>query len=343
MATTTSSPAVPALDAIEARAAAVDAGDADPRTALGELAAAGRLALGAPGRPGGLPDMAEVVDALGRRCLATAFVVWGHRMALEYLGGTHAEAGEALAAGVRPGGSAMAAGFKARSGLAELPVRARRDGADLELAGTIPWASNLHADALVVVPVALEGEPARALVLDMGLPGVVVHPARGLLAMEATSSGRLALDGVRAPTTALLDEPLDELLPRVRRPFLVLQSSFCLGVASAAADAAGERFATPGDEELRADHDAVVHRLADLRVRRDAVAADPEAAPSDLLRLRLEAAGVARAAVAVETAVTGGRGYVATSPTARRLREVAFIPVQSPTEAHLRWDLRRSA
>jgi hypothetical protein len=39
----------------------------------------------------------------------------------------------------------------------------------------------------------------------------------------------------------------------------------------------------------------------------------------------------------------GGRGYAMSSPTARRAREAAFLPVQSPTEGHLRWVLQNLA
>ena len=53
----------------------------------------------------------------------------------------------------------------------------------------------------------------------------------------------------------------------------------------------------------------------------------------DLLRLRLDAMSTAVRAVQLELSALGGRGYLADSPTARRLREAAFLPVQSPTEA----------
>jgi len=47
--------------------------------------------------------------------------------------------------------------------------------------------------------------------------------------------------------------------------------------------------------------------------------------------------------VATEAKVLGGRGFLATSGTARRLREVAFLPIQSPTEAQLLTELSRGA
>ena len=42
-----------------------------------------------------------------------------------------------------------------------------------------------------------------------------------------------------------------------------------------------------------------------------------------------------------ELQVVGGAGYVTESPTARRLREASFLPVQSPIEGHLRYELAR--
>ena len=63
----------------------------------------------------------------------------------------------------------------------------------------------------------------------------------------------------------------------------------------------------------------------------------------EIVGARLENAQLATAAVALEAKVAGGRGYVRTCATARRLREAAFLPVQAPTEGQLRWELSRSA
>jgi hypothetical protein len=67
------------------------------------------------------------------------------------------------------------------------------------------------------------------------------------------------------------------------------------------------------------------------------------AAMPELVRLRFDSACLTTAAVALEAKAAGGRGYVSTSATARRLREAAFLPIQAPTEAQLRWELSRSA
>lgn len=338
--TTLAEAVVPAAlrDDLAQRAVAVDAATDDPRRALQQLADAGLLTLGAPGRDGTVAEQAAVLADVGAICMATAFCAWGHRMTLEYLAPAAGERFEDLAALRRIGSSAMAGAFKLAAGIEPLSVRARREGDTLVLDGRIPWASNLHADALIVLTVDLEGTPT-VVTIDAGADGVAVKPATGLLALESTASGFLAFDGARIPAADALDEEFTAFVDRVRRPFLILQSGFCLGLTRAALDAASTKL--DGLGAMFADeHADLVARRDDAERRLATLADDPAAGKRDLVALRLDLALLARESVHVEAAVTGGRGYVAASPTARRLREAAFLPVQSPTEGHLRWELR---
>ncbi|MGH2836238.1 MAG: hypothetical protein ACRDK4_06330 [Solirubrobacteraceae bacterium] len=206
-------------------AGAVDAGTDDPRGALRELAAAGLLTLGVPGRAGTIAAQAAVLAELSEACMATAFCAWGHRMALEYVAPAGGGALRELAGERRIGSSAMASAFKAAAGIAPLPVCGRREGDELVLDGRIPWASNLHAGALAVLAADVQGEGPLVVVLALATPGVEVRPARGLLALEATAWGQLVLDGARIDAAAVHPEPFGAFVARVRRPFLVLQSA----------------------------------------------------------------------------------------------------------------------
>lgn len=60
---------------------------------------------------------------------------------------------------------------------------------------------------------------------------------------------------------------------------------------------------------------------------------------AELLAMRLAAAEIATGAAALEAKTAGGKGYTSSSGTSRRYREAAFIPVQSPSESQLRWEL----
>jgi hypothetical protein len=63
----------------------------------------------------------------------------------------------------------------------------------------------------------------------------------------------------------------------------------------------------------------------------------------DLLQVRLDAVTLAVDAAWVELTALGGAAYRKTGPTARRLREAAFLPIQAPTVVQLRWELARLA
>ncbi|NLT26087.1 MAG: hypothetical protein GXX90_05495 [Microbacteriaceae bacterium] len=134
----------------------------------------------------------------------------------------------------------------------------------------------------------------------------------------------------------------------MRPTFLLLQTAFCLGLAGRAADEADAALAGSITEVVFAERRAEVReRLRALRgdyhalLSRASSGATRPIAPERLLRLRLDAARLVREATGLEAAAVGGRGYLAASGTARRLREAAFLPVQSPTEGHLEWELRR--
>jgi alkylation response protein AidB-like acyl-CoA dehydrogenase len=144
------------------------------------------------------------------------------------------------------------------------------------------------------------------------------------------------------PSHHVLTDRFLELCADVRPAFLILQTAIALGIADTALEHAAPRLQGTLTTFVD-DHAALVTRLADLSDRHRGRAAAPGTADADLVQVRLEASEVAVAATRHESAVTGGAGYLATSPTARRLREAAFLPIQSPTEAQLRWELTRSA
>jgi alkylation response protein AidB-like acyl-CoA dehydrogenase len=325
------------------RADAVDAGETDTRGALERLGADGLVGLDAGG-----PDYTasfEVVRDIARVCVSQAFSTWAHRMAVEYLTQWETDLTAAtllpdLRRGARPGATAMASALAAKLGLGTLGVDARRDGDEIVLDGKVRWASNLFDDAVVVLPASIDGDRTAAVAVPVSTPGVHVNTPPSLLALDGTASSSLRLDGVRLDSGHVLSTDLDAFLAGIRRPFLLLQSAFCVGLSEAALDATS----TDGVNEVFApDRDRVAGRLDALRDTIGALLRDPAAEHRAVLSARLTAAEVAFDATALEGRTRGGAGYVRTSPTARRLREAAFLPIQSPTEAQLRWELSQSA
>ncbi len=322
---------------VAARAADLDEQRTDVRTDLAELGRAGLLDLE-------LPDMVRVIDEVSVNSLAVGFSAWAHHMTIRYLcaapRGGFGEQVRNLAAAQRIGVTAMAAGLKQVAGLGPVPITGDTAGADLIVSGPIRWASNVFPDALIVMPVRV-GERTLVVAADASADGVTVDPAPALTALGATASTSLRLDRVRVPAHHVLTNDLDGFIAGIRPAFLLLQTAFCAGVTRAALTAATEAHTGPLARFGIELEDAVA-RADEVSSRLYRWAADPAAAKvPDLIRLRLDAARVAVDGTRLELSLTGGAGYTLGSAANRRFRETAFLPVQSPSEGQLRWELTR--
>ncbi|HEY0487306.1 MAG TPA: acyl-CoA dehydrogenase [Mycobacteriales bacterium] len=315
------------------RAAAVDGGGEDVRSGLRLLGERGLL-------DGGLAARVDLVRTVAGGCLATAFAIWSQAMVLEYVAlapSPHGVPAGALRTGRVTGATALAPALADLAGRAEVPVVARRDGDGWRLDGPIRWASNLFDDAVVVTPARTEDGGRLVGAFRLGAAGVERTAAADLLALGGTGTGGLELHGVTVD--AVLGRDLRAFVSACRPAMLLMQSALAVGLAEAAIAAAADRL-TGVNASLAADHGGLADRLDATRTRLDAHAVDPAGvAPPSLAALRLDAMRLAADAVRLESVVAGGGGYRAASPTSRRVREAAFLPVQAPTEGHLRAEL----
>lgn len=330
-----------AVAAVADRAAALDAGSTDTREDIAALGAAGLLAHGIT--DDSLPAMIEVLEQVSTVSLAAAFSAWAQRMAAEYVHRApeplRSRYLDALVDGRRVGVTAMAAGLKQVAGLGDVPIVAQHDGRGFIVNGPIHWASNVVDDALIVLPVREKSGITHVAVLDASAPGVTINPEPTLIGLGSTASTSLRLENVRIDDADVISNDLAGFVRGIRPTFLLAQTAFCVGAGDAALTAAegclgGIHALMAADvEAVRAEHRSARDRLYDY------AAAPQEQSPADFIRLRLEAAQTAVAASRLEATLRGGAGYVTGSPTNRRFREIAFLPIQSPSEGQLRWEL----
>lgn len=337
------------LAEVAVQAAAVDCdADADRRGVLTGLSKAGMLHLGLPGAPGTHLSQTRVLAALASRCMSTAFSAWAHRMTLEYIGAHSAEKHRdqlaALLSLDAVGSTAMAGTFRAATGQEELQVGITEtsDGT-LVANGFIPWASNLYDNAIIVTGMLHDGV-RRIVVIDAGRTGVRITPTPSLMALDASRSGSIRLVDTPISTDDFIDVEFFDFVRAVRPVFLAMQSSFCLGLAAGSLDSIRELQGVA--TSLQRDLDDHRNRWSELCGSNQAIAAwlghRRGTIPVDPVRVRLAAGRLAVSATQLEMAICGGRSYEATSATSRRVREALFIPVQSPTEAQLQWELQQS-
>ena len=288
--------------------------------------------------------------------LASAFSLWAHAMVLECLTASSTPELLGYAARLRRatawGSTAMAPAIKHLAGLGELPVAYRREGAELVLKGRIPWASNLFDENVVLVLSARSADDpiddSLVLAVDGRDPAVRLGRPLPLLALGATASSTVELQDVRLTTDAVISSDLPRYMRSMKPRLLLLQTAYCLGLADAAT-AAGTQQLGRAAAAHQIEHAALVEQVAslgDAEALVDALGEAGEAGEAvvgrQVVQVRLCAAQAAQAGVGLELRLAGGAGFLAESPTARRYREAAFLPVQTPTEGQLLTELDRS-
>ncbi|MGY2080389.1 hypothetical protein [Modestobacter sp. SYSU DS0657] len=338
---TPTAPVSPAalLDHFAASAAEVDDGTRDVRDGLRWLGQRGLFAPAAD-RATRVGRAVESLRAVATASLADAFAAWSQTMVVEYLTCCPPDPASAvlddLVAARRPGATGLAPAIDDVAGGPPVPVLAEPAGDGWALTGPVRWASNLFPGALLVVPARTADGGRMVAAVRLDAPGVRVAPARRLLALDATGTSSVELAQVPVAGAAVLTRDLAGFLALCRPTMVVTQAALALGVADAAlastADALDGPAAVlgPDHHELTARRDAVAAELT-------ALAADLDAAgPRDVARARLRALELATRAVEVEGLARGGTAFAAASPTSRRRREAAFLPLQAPSLVQLR-------
>ncbi|OBK47422.1 acyl-CoA dehydrogenase family protein [Mycobacterium kubicae] len=332
---------------IRAHAGALDRGEDNSRRSFVSLGAAGVLGLGAPNNTDGkLQQMAEVIRLISGECMSTGFSVWANRMAIEYLlcAATpfSVAAAESLLTGTVLGVTGMAAAFKEAAGCGSLELTAVPVAGGYRVSGSLRWASNLYDDSLMVTAARTDTGDRLILAVPLNTPGVTVGDHFKLLAMDSTASSYLELKDAFVPEEQILSGDFGGFLNGVRPTFLVLQSAMCLGLAKTAAAQAKNGVSGVNSvftEEVEAVADKLAAAERELIRLTGAVGGAKPPSKKELLALRLRAAEIASTSAALEIRTAGGKGYASRTPASRRFREAAFIPVQSPSEAQLRWEL----
>jgi alkylation response protein AidB-like acyl-CoA dehydrogenase len=321
--------------AVDVRARDLDAGFTDVRGDLKALGAAGLFELPE------FSDTVRVIEEVSAVSLAAGFSAWAQYMVIGYLSGGLPDLSESLLTARRPGVTAMAAGIKHVAGLGQIPLVAEQNGRGLRISGPIRWASNVFEEAVIVLPARTADGRLYVVAVDEGATGVEADPAPTLMALGATGSTSLRLRKVSVGADRIVSADLAGFVRRIKPTFLLLQTAFCVGVTGAALGAAGKATDTLASQfdgevaELTATADRNRQRLYEF------ASAPVEANLVDVIRLRLDAANVAVAATRLESALAGGQGYRTGTAANRRFREAAFLPVQSPSEGQLRWELKQ--
>ncbi len=323
---------------------------------LTQLAQVGWLGYGIPSHLGGsggnLLDTIEAIAKVSEECLTSGFVFWCQRVFIEYLVASNntwlqtAILPQVLRAELS-GATGLSNAMKHLAGIEQLRLQAQLDHTTVTLNGFLPWASNLRPNQFVVA-VAAQTDTGRSLVVAIpaNATGLQRSEDLQLLGLQASWTSTLRLENIQLPHTWIISDDAQTFLPRIRPAFLLMQCGLAWGVSRRSTQEITQSLNRNNEQALltRLEQNAATLVELETQLRQlSGLEAWEMAQVRQVFELRVALTRLAVNLVNLELEAKGGVAYLKPSGTARRLREVAFLPVLTPSLVQLETELHRDA
>lgn len=339
---------------LDSRADAMNNGAADPCQTIYRLGGEGLFRAGVPKALGGgggpfLEAMLSVAD-VAYHCLTSAFVLWGQRVFIEYLVQSEntwlqQNVLPELLTGARHGATGLSNAIKNLAGIEALQIQADLNHDSLVLNGSLPWISNVASGRFFAAAAAQGKDNAVHIVaFPWDAPGVVRSDDIALLGLRSSATARVELNTVLLERHWLIAENGAAFLSRVRGLFLLLQCGLSIGLIRRIFDEIKQMQARNAVIKKRSDR--LYQAFTALEAAWRQLASADIAAQSSiqtLFRTRIALSDLALSAIQLELQAAGGRGFLQSGGTERRWREIAFIPVVTPSVTQLQNELAKQA
>ncbi|BAZ91120.1 acyl-CoA dehydrogenase [Cylindrospermopsis raciborskii S07] len=323
---------------------------------LTQLAQVGYLGLGVRhslgGYGGDLLDVVEAIAMVAGQCLTSGFVFWCQRAFIQYLIASdnkylQVEILPQVLKGELSGATGLSNAMKNLAGIEKLRIQAQLNKKGIILNGFLPWASNLRPEKFVVA-VAAKTDDGRSVVV--AIPGNTAGLERGedlqLLGLQSSWTSTLNLSQVELSQEWIISHNGEDFLPKIRPAFLLMQCGLPLGIARKSLQEIEQSINRNNEQALsfRVTNSAL--RLSELETQifhLSRLSALTLSQTRQLFEVRIRLTRLAVEMVQLELESKGGSAYFKSSGTARRLREVAFLPVLTPSLVQLETELYRHA
>jgi alkylation response protein AidB-like acyl-CoA dehydrogenase len=323
-----------------------------PDGVLRKLGGAGAFAGHLPGYLAAEPDLSRSIgamSAISELCLSTSFCMWCQN-ALGWYVYTSANTalrdriGERLATGRQLGGTGLSNPMKTFFGIERLKLKARRVAGGYRVTGLLPWVSNLGSDHFFGGIFELEGNPAHRVmaVIDCAAEGVAIRQSDHFVALEGTRTYSVMLRDALIPDGAVLADPIDTYIPRIRAGFILLQAGMAFGMIRNCADIMRRERPSLGhvNRYIEVQPEEIEEHLAAMEAEVAELARTPfETSPvyfRKVVEARLAAGEATVKAAHYAMLHQGARGYVTNGAAQRRLREAYFVAIVTPATKQLR-------
>jgi alkylation response protein AidB-like acyl-CoA dehydrogenase len=348
-----------ATGSLEPLAEAIDRQGFYPRNVLQQLAEAGAFSahLRSHGELADLGLSIQLIAEIARVCGSTGFVAWCQAACGLYLeeSGNPALQAECLARHIRGeglGGTGLSNPIKSYAGIERLQLSAIPEGEGYRLRGSLPWVSHLQPDGycgVIAAVAATAGSPSShevMVLLASATPGVELVPCPPFSGMEGTSTFALRLRDVRIEPEAVIASDAASFIAGIRPTFVLLQCGFGVGVIQGAIESIQavqgplghvNRYLADQAEPLQAELDALRQRIQQLA---DTPRCTDPPYRLAVLEARAHCSELSLRAAQAALLHQGARGYLASSPVQRRIRESHFVAIVTPALKQLRKEIQ---
>lgn len=325
---------------------AIDRDGFYPRDFLDKLGAMGGFS-GATG----LAAQIDIIREVGRECGSTSFLTWCQSACVTYLKKSpNAPVRErfldAIAHGRLLSGTGMSNAVKHLAGIESIRLKARRDGDNYRVTGSLPWVSNIGDGHLVIVAADVDDGGYIMFAVSCNAPGVSLHDCPEFAALEGTQTLNIRFNDVLITPDDVIAQPdqFKAYVLSIKPAFVLAQVGMALGIIDASLRTIRESNVVTGhvNEFLDDQHDDLAAELADLQTTAAQLAGQAEqntVKMIDVLRVRLAASELTLRAANSAVLHAGARGYLLRHPAQRRQREAVFVAIVTPALKHLRKEI----
>jgi alkylation response protein AidB-like acyl-CoA dehydrogenase len=242
------------------------------------------------------------------------------------------------------GGTALSNPMKAFFGIEAMRLKARRVSGGYVVRGILPFVSNLGTHHYFGAVFEIEDEPQHLAmaIVPCASEGVNLAANTRFVALDGTRTFAVQLRDVMISDAFVLADPSDAYIKRIRAGFVLLQSGMALGLIRGCVALMEQVRGSLGhvNKYLDVQPEDLAAQLVGLEEQVERLAATPFETDDDYWRAVIEAR-----LLAGETSVTaahaamlhcGARGYIATAPAQRRLREAYFVAIVTPATKQLK-------
>jgi alkylation response protein AidB-like acyl-CoA dehydrogenase len=291
----------------------------------------------------------RAMSAVGEYCLSTAFCMWCQDALGWYIFASENQGlkqgiGQAIATGKALGGTALSNPMKVFFGIEAIRLKARRVDGGYVVRGALPFVSNLGDDHYFGAVFEVEDEPRRFVmaVIPCDADGVSLAANTKFVALDGTRTFAVQLRDVMISDAWVLADPSDPYIKRIRAGFVLLQAGMAFGLIRGCVALMEQVRGSLGhvNKYLDVQPENLSAQLAQLESRVEQLAATPfetdQAYWRAVIEARLAAGEASVTAAHAAMLHCGARGYVASAPAQRRLREAYFVAIVTPATKQLK-------